>query len=83
MGQPPIGWWWPPPVRGPCPFNAAGGAGTVHGVDSERSERQRPERQLAPDLPTQLEELLHQVWTEEEQWRREERIDLAVRRVRE
>ena len=40
-------------------------------------------RELPPDLPTQLEELLHQVWTEEEQWRREERIDLAVRRVAE
>jgi hypothetical protein len=36
-----------------------------------------------PDLQTQLEALLHQVWTEEERWRREDRIDLAVRLVRE
>jgi hypothetical protein len=44
-----------------------------------------PGRQLPeppPDLNTQLEALLHQVWVEEERWRREERIDLAVRRVR-
>jgi hypothetical protein len=35
-----------------------------------------------PDLPTQLEGLLHQVWIEEDDWRREERIDRVIRLVR-
>jgi hypothetical protein len=35
-----------------------------------------------PDLQTQLEEVLHAVWAEEDRWRREDRIDLAVRLVR-
>jgi hypothetical protein len=46
----------------------------------QRRERRRVEP--PPDLQTQLEAVLHQVWAEEERWRREERIDLAVRLVR-
>lgn len=45
----------------------------------ERRQEARPEP--PPDLYTQLETVLHQVWAEEERWRREERIDLAVRLV--
>jgi hypothetical protein len=40
----------------------------------------RPEQ--PPDLQTQLEAVLHTIWAEEERWRREDRIDLAVRSVR-
>ncbi len=40
--------------------------------------RQQP---APPDLQTQLEDVLHQVWTEERRWRLEERIDRAVRRA--
>ena len=36
-----------------------------------------------PDLDTQLEALLHQVWEEEHAWRDEDRIDLAARLYRE
>jgi hypothetical protein len=43
---------------------------------------ERPEAQTPPDLQTQLEAVLHLVWVQEDHWRREERIDLAVRRVR-
>ena len=32
-----------------------------------------------PDLQTQLEALLHEVWSQEAQWRLDERIDLTVR----
>jgi len=39
-------------------------------------------KESPPDLYTQLEAVLHQVWTEEARWRWEERIDLAVRLVR-
>jgi hypothetical protein len=44
--------------------------------------RPRARREPPPDLYTQLEAMLHQVWIGEERWRREERIDLAVRLVR-
>jgi hypothetical protein len=37
----------------------------------------------APDLQTQLEALFHTVWTAEAEWRREDRIDMAVRLQRE
>jgi hypothetical protein len=33
----------------------------------------------AMDLQTQLEELLHQVWRSEADWRLDDRIDLALR----
>jgi len=46
------------------------------------AERPEPRSEQPPDLQTQLEAVLHAVWTEEERWRREERIDLAVRLVR-
>jgi len=36
----------------------------------------------APDLATQLEDILHCVWTAESNWRLDDRIDLAVRRFR-
>jgi hypothetical protein len=52
-------------------------------MNAERPQRrQRARREPPPDLQTQLEAMLHQVWAEEESWRREERIDLAVRLVR-
>lgn len=35
------------------------------------------------DLPTQLETILHQVWSQEARWRLEDRIDLACRSARE
>lgn len=44
--------------------------------------RPEPAPDPAPDLQTQLEAVLHEVWAQEERWRREERIDLAVRLVR-
>jgi hypothetical protein len=44
--------------------------------------RPRPSQEPPPDLQTQLEDLLHQVWSDEERWSREERIDQAVRLVR-
>jgi hypothetical protein len=49
--------------------------------------QQPPNPQSAPfgdaDLQTQLEALLHEVWTREAGWRAEDRIDLAVRLNRE
>jgi hypothetical protein len=36
-----------------------------------------------PDLCTQLEALLHEVWQQEAAWRDEDRIDLAARLYRE
>jgi len=48
-------------------------------MNAERTESQ-PEP--PPDLQTQLEAMLHAIWAEEDRWRREERIDLAVRLVR-
>ncbi len=44
--------------------------------------RPEPRREPPPDLQTQLEAMLHEVWIEEERWRRDDRIDLAVRLVR-
>jgi hypothetical protein len=44
--------------------------------------RSEPRPEPPPDLQTQLEAVLHAIWAEEERWRREERIDLAVRLVR-
>ena len=41
--------------------------------------RQPPE---TPDLQTQFEALLHEVWTREAQWRAEDRISLAARLLR-
>jgi hypothetical protein len=46
------------------------------------AERWEPRPEPPPDLQTQFEEVLHAVWAEEERWRREERIDLALRLVR-
>jgi hypothetical protein len=46
------------------------------------AERWDPQPEPPPDLQTQLEGVFHAVWAEEERWRREERIDLAVRLVR-
>lgn len=46
------------------------------------ADRPAPQPEPPPDLYTQLEAVLHAVWAEEERWRREERIDLAVRLVR-
>jgi hypothetical protein len=46
------------------------------------ADRPEPRPEPPPDLPTQLEAVLHAVWAEEDRWRREERIDLAVRLVR-
>lgn len=49
--------------------------------------QQPPDPRSAPfrdaDLQTQLEALLHEVWTREADWRAEDRIDLAVRLNRE
>ncbi len=42
-----------------------------------------PCRQAAdevPDLHTQLEALLHEVWGREAEWRLDDRLDLALRR---
>ncbi|HSR24355.1 MAG TPA: hypothetical protein VLW53_12445 [Candidatus Eisenbacteria bacterium] len=51
-------------------------------MNAERPQRRRPQPEQPADLQTQLEAVFHQVWVEEERWRREERIDLAVRHVR-
>ena len=36
----------------------------------------------APDLQTQLEDMLHAIWLAEKRWRFDDRIDLAARRWR-
>lgn len=46
------------------------------------AHRHDAQQEPSPDLYTQLETVLHQVWVEEERWRREDRIDTAVRLVR-
>ncbi|HXM56655.1 MAG TPA: hypothetical protein VOB72_14760 [Candidatus Dormibacteraeota bacterium] len=51
-------------------------------MNAEQPARRQTGTEPPPDLHTQLEAVLHQVWAEEERWRREERIDLAVRHVR-
>lgn len=37
-----------------------------------------PQRHAGPDLQTQFEDLLSAVWTAEEEWRLDDRIDLAL-----
>lgn len=44
-----------------------------------RPQARRPE---VPDLHTQLEELLDEVWKREAEWRFDDRIDLALHRKR-
>ena len=46
---------------------------------TEREERIFTAEAERPDLFTQLEALLHEVWEQESAWRREDRIDLAAR----
>jgi len=48
-----------------------------------REQRRTDRRTAPPDLQTQLEALLHEVWTAEARWRLEDRIDLAVRHCQE
>ena len=43
-----------------------------------RSGRPATRTEVAPDLPTQLEALLDQVWDCEANWRLDDRIDLAL-----
>ncbi len=50
-------------------------------MNTEQPELQRSLPEPPPDLHTQLEAVLHQVWIEERRWRRDERIDNAVRLV--
>jgi hypothetical protein len=38
-----------------------------------------PKRRSGPDLQTQFEDLLSAVWAAEEEWRLDDRIDLAFR----
>ena len=38
-----------------------------------------PKRQVNPDLQTQFEDLLSTVWAAEEEWKLDDRIDLAFR----
>jgi hypothetical protein len=66
--------------RGPCPFNVALRGASVR--STMNAEPRDPRSEPPPDLQTQLEGVLHAIWAEEERWRREERIDLAVRLVR-
>jgi hypothetical protein len=51
-------------------------------MSSERSERFTLGEAERPDLCTQLEAILHQVWEQEAAWRDEDRIDLAARLYR-
>jgi hypothetical protein len=41
-----------------------------------------PWHQSAPDLQTQFEDLLASVWAAEEEWRLDDRIDLALKRLK-
>ena len=52
-------------------------------MPSERDERMSMAEAERPDLFTQLEAMLHEVWEQESAWRREDRIDLAARLYRE
>jgi hypothetical protein len=52
-------------------------------MPSERDERLSTVEAERPDLFTQLEAMLHEVWQQESAWRREDRIDLAARLYRE
>jgi hypothetical protein len=51
-------------------------------MNAEQPDLQQSQPEPPPDLQTQLEAALHQVWVEERRWRSEERIDIAVRLVR-
>ncbi|MBJ7598990.1 hypothetical protein [Candidatus Nephthysia bennettiae] len=51
-------------------------------MSSDRSERFTLREAERPDLCTQLEAILHQVWEQEAVWRDEDRIDLAARLYR-
>jgi hypothetical protein len=51
-------------------------------MSSERAERFTLRETERPDLFTQLEAILHQVWEQEAAWRDEDRIDLAARLYR-
>jgi hypothetical protein len=48
-------------------------------MPSERHQRFSISEAERPDLFTQLEALLHQVWEQEAAWTKEDRIDLAAR----
>ena len=52
-------------------------------TDRGADDQSAPTDEEVADLQTQLESLLHQVWSLEARWRQEERIDLAVRRSQE
>jgi hypothetical protein len=41
---------------------------------------QPPNKKPGPDLQTQLEDLFAAVWDAEEEWRLDDRIDLALKR---
>jgi hypothetical protein len=52
-------------------------------MPSERDQRYPLSPVEGPDLYTQLEALLHQVWEQEHAWSDEDRIDMAARLYRE
>jgi hypothetical protein len=52
-------------------------------MPTARNRRVSPSEAERPDLCTQLEALLHEVWQREAAWRDEDRIDLAARLYRE
>ena len=52
-------------------------------MPSERDERLSTVEAERPDLFTQLEAILHEIWEQESAWRLEDRIDLAARLYRE
>ena len=47
----------------------------------QRRPRPHPRRPEVPDLHSQLEGLLDQVWNCEAEWRFDDRLDLALRRM--
>jgi hypothetical protein len=47
-------------------------------VKSRRTLPSTPKPRVAPDLQTQLEELLDSVWEAEANWRLDDRIDLSL-----
>ncbi len=82
MGQAPRAEWRRALDRRPRPFNLEGPRASVLGRTAGQTDRRQDAKpEPPPDLHTQLEAVLHQVWVEEERWRQEERIDLAVRLV--
>ena len=52
-------------------------------MSPEHDARFSVSRGEGPDLHTQFEALLHQVWEQEAAWREEDRIDMAARLYRE